>query len=258
MRPHRRARRGRDRRHQGRPAGTSTSAVPAASGSCRRTASGSGCSSCPRPAQSRWGDADGRSLYVTALTSIYRMRLAPKEAHMSRNLEPGTTIPDFELPTRTAPCTGSRSCRATTRSCCTQPRRACPRERQHHRAAALPRACRSRSPDRHDHAQHQQDEYRLKTSTGARWTSSPKPSCDVQRHFDINEYTDAHHDYAGVPHTLILSPGLVIEKVYVGYGSGAARPTTSSGPISASVPPHEARLRSDHHRSSRRVGGEPD
>jgi hypothetical protein len=39
----------------------------------------------------------------------------------------------------------------------------------------------------------------------------------VQRHFDINEYTDSHHDNAGVPHTLILSPGLVLEKVHVGY-----------------------------------------
>jgi len=40
---------------------------------------------------------------------------------------------------------------------------------------------------------------------------------EVQRHFDINEYTDIHHDNAGVPHTLVLSPGLRIERVYVGY-----------------------------------------
>ena len=39
----------------------------------------------------------------------------------------------------------------------------------------------------------------------------------MQRHFDINEYTDAHHAHAGVPHTLILAPGLIVEKVYVGY-----------------------------------------
>jgi hypothetical protein len=30
-------------------------------------------------------------------------------------------------------------------------------------------------------------------------------------------HTDTHHAHAGVPHTLILSPGLVVEKVYVGY-----------------------------------------
>ena len=44
-----------------------------------------------------WGDADGRTLYITAMTSVYRMRL--DGAHdMSKNLEPGTTIPDFMLP----------------------------------------------------------------------------------------------------------------------------------------------------------------
>jgi hypothetical protein len=32
-----------------------------------------------------------------------------------------------------------------------------------------------------------------------------------------NEYADTHQDYAGVPHTLVLAPGLVIDKVYVGY-----------------------------------------
>ena len=36
-------------------------------------------------------------------------------------------------------------------------------------------------------------------------------------HFDIREYTDTHHENAVVPHTLIVSPGLVIERVYVGY-----------------------------------------
>jgi hypothetical protein len=33
---------------------------------------------------------------------------------------------------------------------------------------------------------------------------------------DIRESTDPHHD-ATVPHTVILSPGLVVEEVYVGY-----------------------------------------
>lgn len=32
----------------------------------------------------------------------------------------------------------------------------------------------------------------------------------------LREYTDPHHD-ANVPHTVILAPGLKIEKVYVGY-----------------------------------------
>ena len=33
---------------------------------------------------------------------------------------------------------------------------------------------------------------------------------------DIREYTDPIHD-ANVPHTLLLAPGLVIDRVYVGY-----------------------------------------
>jgi hypothetical protein len=61
------------------------------------------------------------------------------------------------------------------------------------------------------------DVYRMKISTGARWTFLSDTDLELQRHFDINEYTDTHHDYATVPHTLILSPGLVIEEVYVGY-----------------------------------------
>ena len=39
---------------------------------------------------------------------------------------------------------------------------------------------------------------------------------DLQKTLDIREYTDPIHD-ANVPHTLILSPGLKIETVYVGY-----------------------------------------
>jgi hypothetical protein len=63
----------------------------------------------------------------------------------------------------------------------------------------------------------QHDVFRVKASTGARWTFLCDAELEVQRHFDSNEYTDVHHDYAAVPHTLIVAPGLVIDKVYVGY-----------------------------------------
>ncbi|MDQ4104129.1 MAG: hypothetical protein M3186_10610 [Actinomycetota bacterium] len=33
---------------------------------------------------------------------------------------------------------------------------------------------------------------------------------------EIDEYTDNHHK-ATVPHTLVLAPNLLIDKVYVGY-----------------------------------------
>jgi hypothetical protein len=46
----------------------------------------------------------------------------------------------------------------------------------------------------------------------------------------INEYTDTDHGHAGVPHALIVAPGLVIERSTSATGSGAAHPTTSCGP----------------------------
>ena len=39
---------------------------------------------------------------------------------------------------------------------------------------------------------------------------------DFTRAFEIDEYTDPHHS-ATVPHTLVLAPGLIVDKVYVGY-----------------------------------------
>jgi hypothetical protein len=61
------------------------------------------------------------------------------------------------------------------------------------------------------------DAYRLRISSGAHWTYLCDTELVTRSHFEIDEYTDDHHDYAVVPHTLILSPGLKIEKVYVGY-----------------------------------------
>lgn len=49
------------------------------------------------------------------------------------------------------------------------------------------------------------------------WTFLADEDLELQRHFDIREYTDTHHHNAVVPHTLILSPGLRIERVHVGY-----------------------------------------
>jgi peroxiredoxin len=60
------------------------------------------------------------------------------------------------------------------------------------------------------------DVHKLKISTGAHWTFLADGDLELQSALDIREYTDTHHD-ATVPHTVVLSPGLVIEKVYVGY-----------------------------------------
>jgi len=57
----------------------------------------------------------------------------------------------------------------------------------------------------------------MKIATGAHWTFLADEELEVRAALEIDEYTDIHHDYAVVPHTVILSPGLRIEKVYVGY-----------------------------------------
>jgi hypothetical protein len=108
---------------------------------------------------------------------------------MSKNLEPGTTIPDFELPDEKGDLHKLSELQVLGRV--------------HRALSILPNVL--------------HDVLKLKISTGAHWTFLADEDLEVQRYFDINEYTDAHHDNAGVPHTLILSPGLKVEKVYVGY-----------------------------------------
>jgi peroxiredoxin len=139
---------------------------------------------------------------------------------MSMNLEPGTTIPDFELPDENGALHRLSELQGDNVLVLHLSRgEHCPRERQHHRellafhewcAVAFTELVSVLPNDLHD-------VYRLKISTGASWTFLSDADLDVQRHFDIGEYTDTHHDYATVPHTLILSPRLRIEKVYVGY-----------------------------------------
>jgi hypothetical protein len=60
------------------------------------------------------------------------------------------------------------------------------------------------------------DTYKMKIATGAQWTYLADADLEVQAALDIREYTDAHHA-ATVPHTLVLGPGLTIDRVYVGY-----------------------------------------
>jgi peroxiredoxin len=139
---------------------------------------------------------------------------------MSKNLEPGMTFPDFTLPDEN----GEKHRLSTLQGddvlvVHLSRGEHCPRERMHHRellhfhelcSVAFTELVTIMPNVLHD-------VFKLKISTGARWTFLSDAALEVQEHFDINEYTDTHHDYAGVPHTLILSPGLVIEKVYVGY-----------------------------------------
>jgi peroxiredoxin len=139
---------------------------------------------------------------------------------MSKNLAPGTTIPDFELPDEAGDTHRLSDLQGDNILVLHLSRgEHCPRERMHHRellrfhewcsvaftelVTIMPNV--------------QHDVFKMKIATGARWTFLSDEDLEVRDHFDIDEYTDVHHDYAVVPHTVILSPGLVIEKVYVGY-----------------------------------------
>jgi peroxiredoxin len=139
---------------------------------------------------------------------------------MSRNLEIGSTIPDFELPDENGELHKLSELQGDNYLVLHLSRgEHCPRERMMHRellrfhewcSVAFTELVSILPGGLHD-------VLKLKISTGGRWSFLADEDLAVQGHFDINEYTDTHHAHAGVPHTLILSPGLRIEKVYVGY-----------------------------------------
>jgi peroxiredoxin len=139
---------------------------------------------------------------------------------MSKNLEPGTTIPDFELPDENGELHRLSELQGDGALVLHLSRgEHCPRERRHHiellRFHEWCPVAFAELVTIMPNTQH--DVFRLKAATGAHWTFLSDEDLEVQQHFDINEYTDVHHDYAGVPHTVVLAPGLVVDKVYVGY-----------------------------------------
>ena len=139
---------------------------------------------------------------------------------MSVGLEQGMKFPDFVIPDEN----GVRHRMSTLQgddSMVVMLSRGehCPRERMHHREmlrfhewcdVAFTRLVSILPNSQHD-------TYRMKVATGAHWTFLADEELQVRTAFDIGEYTDTHHDYAVVPHTVILAPGLVIDRVYVGY-----------------------------------------
>jgi peroxiredoxin len=94
----------------------------------------------------------------------------------------------------------------------------CPRERQHQRELVklydyCPVAF-TEMVSIFPNTQH--DANKMKIATGAFWTYLADEDLEVQQTLGIREYTDPHHN-ANVPFTLVLAPGLVIDKVYCGY-----------------------------------------
>jgi peroxiredoxin len=131
----------------------------------------------------------------------------------------GMTLPDFELPDENGALHRLSELQGDDAMILMLGRgEHCPRERQHQRemlrfhewaSVAFTQLVTVLPNDLHD-------VYKLKISTGAHWTYLADSKLEVQAALDIREYTDPLHD-ANVPHTLLLAPGLEVEKVYVGY-----------------------------------------
>jgi len=138
---------------------------------------------------------------------------------MLKNLKPGDVFPDVELPDETGVLRRLSELQGDDLLVLMLGRgEHCPRERQHQRemlrfaewsSVAYTQLVTILPNDLHDVS-------KLKISTGAHWTFLADRDLELQTALDIREYTDTHHA-ATVPHTLILGPGLVIEKIYVGY-----------------------------------------
>jgi peroxiredoxin len=138
---------------------------------------------------------------------------------MSKGLVPGAVLPDFELPDTTGTMRRLSELQGDSPMILLLGRgEHCPRERQHQRellkfyewcAVAFTQLVTVLPNDQHDAD-------RLRISTGAYWPYLCDTNLELQTALDIREYTDPHHA-ANVPHALVLAPGLVIDKVYVGY-----------------------------------------
>jgi peroxiredoxin len=139
---------------------------------------------------------------------------------MRSDIVPGAIFPDYELPDengvrhRLSELQGDDNLMVLHLSRGEH----CPRERQMHRellrfhewAAVGFTSLVSLLPN------DQHETYKLKISTGANWTFLADEALTVQRDLDIREYTDTHHT-ASVPYTIVLAPGLVVDKIYCGY-----------------------------------------
>jgi peroxiredoxin len=56
----------------------------------------------------------------------------------------------------------------------------------------------------------------FRAAVDAHWPFLSDPARKVQRDLDIAEYTDPTHNPM-IPHTLVLEPGLIVFKIYMGY-----------------------------------------
>jgi len=60
------------------------------------------------------------------------------------------------------------------------------------------------------------DTNEFRTGVGAHWPFLSAARRVMQKDLDIAEYTDPTHNPM-IPHTLVLEPGLIVYKIYMGY-----------------------------------------
>jgi len=138
---------------------------------------------------------------------------------MLKDLKPGDVFPDVELPDETGAMHKLSELQGENCLVLMLGRgEHCPRERQHQKLmvpfhemcpVAFTELVTILPNDLHD-------TFKMRIATGAHWTFLADEDLALQTALDIREYTDTHHA-ATVPHTLVLAPGLVIDKIYVGY-----------------------------------------
>jgi peroxiredoxin len=138
---------------------------------------------------------------------------------MSKGLDIGAVLPDFELTDDTGvPHRLSELQQDDAMVLQLGRGEHCPRERQHHKEllrlqelvpVAFTRLVTILPNDQHD-------TNKMKIATGAWWPFLCDSDLVVQQALEIDEYTDSHHA-ATVPHTVVLAPGLVVDKAYCGY-----------------------------------------
>src|SRR5947209_6855859 len=139
--------------------------------------------------------------------------------HMRSDIVPGAVFPDYELPDHTTKRRKLSELQGQDPMILVLSRGSfCPKDRrQHEGLVQLHRElevgyCRlvTISTDNLTET----NEFR--TGVGAHWPFLSDPGRKVQKDLDIAEYTDPLHNPM-IPHTIVLEPGLIIYKIYMGY-----------------------------------------
>jgi peroxiredoxin len=138
---------------------------------------------------------------------------------MRADIIPGAVFPDYELPDHTGtPCRLSALQGSDPAALVLARGGFCPKEHVQHvwMAGMAPEVtvgyCRFITLSTDSVLASKEWRQRL----GAHWSFLSDEARVVQQDLEIREYTDPQHDPM-IPHTILLEPGLVIHKIYMGY-----------------------------------------